>query len=161
MSDDAAHKKGWQIFEIVFGIPFLAAIGLQFILPLALPGGVTTPLLIAAGGVLALAGITLVTLTRREFARYRQPTDPGQATSQLITSGVFAYSQNPLYLGGILFLAGIALALRMTWGLILLVPSVIACHTILIVPEERYLAHKFGEQYREYTATVHRWVGRK
>jgi len=161
MSDDAAHKKGWQIFEVVFGVPFLAAIGLQFILPLALPGGVSTPVWIAVGVILALAGITLVTLTRREFARYRQPTDPGQATSQLITNGVFSFSQNPLYLGGILFLTGVALAFRLTWGLILLVPSIAACHYILIVPEERYLTHKFGEQYREYTATVHRWMGRK
>ena len=161
MSDDAAHKKGWQIFEVVFGVPFLAAIGLQFVFPIVLPGGVPKSVLIAVGVILALAGIMLVTRTRREFARYRQPTDPGQATSQLITTGVFAYSQNPLYLGGILFLAGIALAFRLTWGLILLVPSVVACHYILIVPEERYLAHKFGEQYRQYTATVHRWVGRK
>lgn len=161
MSDDAAHKKGWQIFEVVFGVPFLTAIGLQFILPLVLPGGVPTFVLIAAGVILALAGIMLVTLTRREFAKYRQPTDPGQVTSQLITTGVFAYSQNPLYLGGILFLAGIALAFRLTWGLILLVPSVFACHYILIAPEERYLEHKFGGQYRDYTASVHRWVGRK
>lgn len=161
MMIDAAHKKGWQIFEVVFGLPFLAAIGLQFIFPMALPGGVPTPVLVVAGVILALAGITLVTLTRREFAKYRQPTDPGQATSRLITSGVFAYSQNPLYLGGILFLAGIALAFRLTWGLILLVPSIVACHYILIAPEEKYLAHKFGDQYREYSASVHRWVGRK
>lgn len=161
MVNDAAHKKGWQIFEVVFGLPFLAAIGLQFIIPIALAGGVMRLVLIAAGIVLALAGITLVTLTRQEFTRYSQPTDPGLATSKLITTGVFSFSQNPLYLGGILFLTGISLVFRLTWGLILLVPSIVACHYILIVPEEKYLAEKFGEQYREYAASVHRWVGRK
>jgi protein-S-isoprenylcysteine O-methyltransferase Ste14 len=161
MAADAAHKKGWQIFEVVFGLPFLAAIALHFIVPIALPGGVPRLVWIAVGIIFVLAGVTLVTLTRQEFARYSQPTDPGLATSKLITTGVFSFSQNPLYLGGILFLMGISLAFSLTWGLILLVPSIIACHYILIVPEEKYLAAKFGEQYREYAASVHRWVGRK
>lgn len=161
MVTDAAHKKGWQIFEVVFGLPFISAIGLQFIMPIALAGGVPRLVLIAAGIVLVLAGITLVARTRQEFTRYGQPTDPGLATSKLITTGVFSFSQNPLYVGGILFLAGISLVFRLTWGLILLVPSIVACHFILIVPEEKYLTEKFGEQYREYAASVRRWVGRK
>jgi protein-S-isoprenylcysteine O-methyltransferase Ste14 len=161
MTDKAAHNKSWQIFEVVFGVPFLAAIGLQLIFPIAFPGGLPTPVLIVAGVILILAGITLVVLTRQEFNRYGQPTDPGLATSKIITSGVFSFSQNPLYLGGILFLTGISLIFRLTWVLILLVPSIAACHYMLILPEEKYLAEKFGEQYRAYTATVHRWVGRK
>jgi protein-S-isoprenylcysteine O-methyltransferase Ste14 len=36
----------------------------------------------------------------------------------------------------------------------------VACHYILIAPEERYLAAKFGEQYWMYTTTIHRWIGR-
>jgi len=32
---------------------------------------------------------------------------------------------------------------------------------MLIIPEEQYLAVKFGEEYKEYTASVHRWLGRK
>lgn len=139
MAADAAHIKGWQIFEVVFGLPFLAAIALHFIVPIALPGGVPRLVWIAAGIIFVLAGVTLVTLTRQEFARYSQPTDPGLATSKLITTGVFSFSQNPLYLGGILFLMGISLAFSLTWGLILLVPSIIACHYILIVPEESIL----------------------
>lgn len=161
MTDKAAHNKGWQIFEVVFGIPFLAAIGLQIIFPIALLSGLLTPVLITAGAILILVGITLVVLTRQEFTRYGQPTDPGLATSKIITSGVFSYSQNPLYLGGILFLTGISLVFRLSWALILLVPSIAACHYMLIVPEEKYLSEKFGEQYRDYTETVHRWMGRK
>lgn len=161
MTVDSAHKKGWQIFEVVFGVPFLAAIGLQFIIPIALPVGAPRLVLIAAGVIFVLAGVTLVVLTRQEFAQYGQPTDPGLATSKLITTGVFSYSQNPLYLGGIVFLVGISLIFHMIWGLILLVPSMVACHYILVLPEEKYLVEKFGEQYREYRVTVHRWVGRK
>jgi protein-S-isoprenylcysteine O-methyltransferase Ste14 len=161
MSNDVAHKSWWQIFEVVFGIPFLVAIALQLVAPISLPGGSLTPAFIPAGAILIVVGISLAVLARREFARYSQPTDPGRPTSKIISTGVFSISRNPLYLGGIFMLAGISLALNLHWVLILLIPSMVACHYILIAPEERYLAVKFGEQYRMYTATVHRWIGRK
>ncbi len=31
MSTNAAHKRWWQIFEVIFGVPFLAGIGLQIL----------------------------------------------------------------------------------------------------------------------------------
>jgi protein-S-isoprenylcysteine O-methyltransferase Ste14 len=58
-------------------------------------------------------------------------------------------------------LVGVALALNLPWVLVLLLPALIACHFILIAPEEQYLAARFGDEYREYAATVHRWIGRK
>jgi protein-S-isoprenylcysteine O-methyltransferase Ste14 len=119
------------------------------------------PAIVAGGAALIIVGVVLVVLARRELARHGQPTDPGRPTSKIVTTGVFAVSRNPLYLGGICFLVGIALALNLPWVLVLLVPAIIACHYILIAPEERYLAARFGEEYRRYAATVHRWIGRK
>jgi protein-S-isoprenylcysteine O-methyltransferase Ste14 len=161
MSNSAAHKSWWQIFEVVFGVPFLAALALQWIAPIPFPGGFVAPARILGGIILIVVGVSLVVLARREFARYRQPTDPGFATSQIISTGVFSISRNPLYLGGVLFLAGISLAFDLLWVFILLVPSIVACHYILIAPEESYLTAKFGESYRMYAAKVHRWIGRK
>ena len=161
MADDVAHKHWWQIFEVVFGIPFLVAIVLQLVLPIRLPGGLLRSILIPVGVILIIAGVGLVVFARREFARYGQPTDPGLPTGKIISTGVFSISRNPLYLGGVFVLAGISLVFNLSWGLILLVPSLVACQTILIAPEERYLAARFGEPYREYMATVHRWIGRK
>jgi protein-S-isoprenylcysteine O-methyltransferase Ste14 len=161
MSNDVAHKSWWQIFEVVFGIPFLVAIALQLIVPISLPPGSLTPAFIPAGAILFVVGISLAVLARQEFSRFGQPTDPGRPTSKIISTSVFSVSRNPLYLGGIFILAGISLALNLPWILILLIPSIIVCHYILIAPEESYLAAKFGEQYRLYTARVHRWIGRK
>ena len=160
MSNDVAHKRWWQIFEVVFGLPFLGAMAMQWIVPLSFPRSMR-PALIPGGVILILAGLTLVVLARREFARYGQPTDPGLPTGEIVTTGVFALSRNPLYLGGICLLVGISLAFALPWVLIFLLPSVVACHYILIAPEEAYLAAKFGERYRRYTAAVHRWYGRK
>jgi protein-S-isoprenylcysteine O-methyltransferase Ste14 len=160
MSTDVAHKRWWQTFEVIFGIPFLAAIALQLAVPLSLPKGLLTPARIPGGAVLIILGVALVVLARREFARRGQPTDPGRPTTRVVTTGVFSVSRNPLYLGGICVLVGIALAIDLPWVLVLLLPALVACHYILIAPEERYLAAKFGAEYTLYAASVRRWLGR-
>ncbi len=161
MVDGVAHKHWWQIFEVVFGLPFLVAIILQLVIPIPIPRGILTQAFVPVGVIFIVVGGSLVFLARREFARYAQPTDPGHPTNKIITTGVFTISRNPLYLGGVLLLAGISLAFHLTWGLILLIPSLVACQVILVVPEESYLADRFDEEYREYSTKVHRWVGRK
>jgi protein-S-isoprenylcysteine O-methyltransferase Ste14 len=65
-----------------------------------------------------------------------------------------------LYLGGISIVVGIALALNLPWLLVLLLPALVGCHYILVVPEERYLARTFGAEYRTYVTSVRRWLGR-
>lgn len=157
---DVAHKHWWQTFEVVFGIPFLVAIVLQWAVPVALPYGFLLPVILAAGVALLLLGAALVVLARREFARQGQPTDPGHPTGRIVSTSVYAISRNPLYLGGICILVGIALLINLPWVFVLLLPSIVACHFILILPEESYLASKFDGEYARYAASVHRWLGR-
>jgi protein-S-isoprenylcysteine O-methyltransferase Ste14 len=161
MSTDSAHKQWWQISEIIFGIPFLVAIGLQLAVPFKIHYGYLAPLIVFVGFILLISGVFLIMLARREFAKGGQPTDPGRPTTRMITTGVFSISRNPIYLGAVCFLAGISLAFNLPWGLIFLVPSMIACHYVLITPEERYLRAKFGEEYYEYATMVRRWIGRR
>ena len=161
MSVDSAHKSSWEIAEVVFGIPFIVGITLHFIFPISLPQGILRQVLIPVGSVIIIIGVGLVILARRQFAYFRQPTDPGRPTTKVIKTGVFAISRNPLYLGGVLVLLGIALALNMLWALIMLFLSMILCHYVLIIPEEQYLEEKFGDEYKEYADSVRRWLGRK
>jgi protein-S-isoprenylcysteine O-methyltransferase Ste14 len=160
MKADSAHKSNWEIGEVVFGVPFLISIALHFVVPFSLSQGILRQVLIPVGIILIIIGIGFIVLARREFAHYGQPTDPGHPTSQVVKTGVFAISRNPLYLGSVIVLLGIALAMNILWALVTLLASMIVCHYVLIIPEEKYLAAKFGKEYEHYTATVHRWLGR-
>ena len=161
MKNDSAHKSGWVITEVVFGIPFLLSIAVQFVIPLSLPQGILRQALMLMGIVFIAIGIGFIVLARRELARFSQPTDPGHPTSKVVRTGVFTVSRNPLYFGGVLLFSGIALVVNILWSLAALLVSMIICHYILILPEEKYLAAKFGQEYQEYTASVRRWFGRK
>jgi len=161
MNEKAAHKSRWETFEVVFGVPFLIGIVLHLIAPISVPQGKFRLILIPIGIILVIVGISLVILARREFAHHGQPTDPGLPTKKIVTSGVFSFSRNPLYLGGILVIVGVALTTNVLWILVMLIPSIVICHYVLILPEERYLTAKFGREYKDYAATIHRWLGRK
>ncbi len=154
-----AHKSWWQIFEVVFGIPFLTAIIIQYFVPLSLPTNFTI-FGIILGSILFIIGVILIISARREFAQHGQPTDPGFPTTKIVSSGIFSISRNPLYLGGVCFIAGIAMVFSWLWVLLFLPLAIIACHYILVFPEERYLANKFGKEYAIYVASVNRWLGR-
>jgi len=156
---DFAHKSWWQIFEIVFGIPFIAAIILQMAIPISIPPYLTIARIIFGIDLISV-GVFLVINARRELAQHMQPTDPGLPTTKIVITGIFSISRNPLYLGGVSVLAGIALLFNWPWVLLFLLPAIIACHYILIAPEEKYLTGKFGNEYINYSSSVRRWIGR-
>ncbi len=161
MTEPAAHQSAWETSEAVFGIPFIVSIVLQFIIPISTSDGIFRWAFIPVGIVLFILGVSFVVLARREFARQGQRMDPGQPISCIVKSGIFSISRNPLYLGVAIALASFAFTLDILWVLVLLVPALIACHFVLIAPEERYLAAKFGDEYRDYAQSVRRWLGRR
>jgi len=83
---------------------------------------------------------------------------PTQRSRVLLEDGPFRFTRNPLYVGLILFYAGISFGMRAVWPLLFLPIVVIALHHLAILPEEHYLEHRFGDEYRAYKARVHRWI---
>ena len=85
--------------------------------------------------------------------------EPSKA-SRLVTDGVFRISRNPMYLGLELLLIGWAVWLGSAspW----LIPPLFAVviTVVQIIPEERALGQRFGDQYRSYQRRVARWIGR-
>lgn len=85
------------------------------------------------------------------------PVKPQTATS-LVTTGVFAFSRNPMYLGLLLFLFGFALQVNIVGGIPLLVLFVLYLNAFQILPEERAMLEVFGDEYRVYMKKVRRWI---
>ena len=92
------------------------------------------------------------------IARNRTALLPGGATTTVIDRGPFAWSRNPLYAGLLVGSAGVALLAASAWALVALPVEWALLRWGAVVPEERYLAAKFGATYTEYTGRVRRWI---
>jgi protein-S-isoprenylcysteine O-methyltransferase Ste14 len=105
------------------------------------------------GAFVVWNGWALVTMSRHRTALL-----PGGATRTVVDSGPFARSRNPLYLGLLAGAAGVALLAGSFWALVALPLEWALLRWGAVVPEERYLAAKFGDAYAEYTSRVPRWL---
>jgi protein-S-isoprenylcysteine O-methyltransferase Ste14 len=93
-----------------------------------------------------------------EMRRANTSANPTQPVTALVTEGPFRYTRNPLYMSLTLLYAGIALIANAVWALLLLPAVLLIINRGVIDREERYLEHKFGEQYLNYKAKVRRWL---
>jgi protein-S-isoprenylcysteine O-methyltransferase Ste14 len=87
---------------------------------------------------------------------WREPR-PFKSTARLVTGGAFRVSRNPIYTGGTIGLFGLAVLLDTASGLAVVVLLGLLARSVALA-EERYLAAKFGDEYREYSSRVRRWI---
>jgi protein-S-isoprenylcysteine O-methyltransferase Ste14 len=143
---------------IPMGTLVLASL-LQWLHPLGLLRQVELLGRAPAGIALLAIGVTLMVCGGRALARDGTNVDPSHPTLRLVTNGVYRRTRNPLYLGGSCAMFGVASIFGLDWLPILYIPSFAILHFGVVVPEERYLEHKFGDQYRRYRARVPRYFG--
>jgi protein-S-isoprenylcysteine O-methyltransferase Ste14 len=87
-----------------------------------------------------------------------QHPDPRKPTPAISRDGPYRFTRNPMYVGGGLVQLGIGIALGNAWIVALLIPVVLLIHYGAILPEERYLERKFGDEYTRFKASVRRWL---
>jgi protein-S-isoprenylcysteine O-methyltransferase Ste14 len=123
---------------------------------------ISLPLLtrVIAGGIVFITGLAIVQAAGQEFRRANTSTDPLRpgSASALVTSGVYSFTRNPMYLGMAVVLLGWGLFLMNLISLALVSVFVLYITLFQILPEERLLAARFGDAYRSYTKRVRRWV---
>jgi len=115
----------------------------------------------AALGILlaGIGGVWLVTgvLAFRRAKTTVNPLTP-QATSTLVTTGVYRFSRNPMYVGLLFVLAGWGSYLANGLALLVLPLFVASMTRWQIIPEERIMAAKFGDEFEAYNRSVRRWL---
>lgn len=111
-----------------------------------------------AGGLLVGAGCLAIGLAALEMRRARTTVIPHLAPDALVTSGVFARSRNPIYLGDAAILTGLALRWE-AWPSLALVPLFVWLITDrFVLAEEARLRAAFGPGYEAYASRVRRWL---
>jgi hypothetical protein len=82
-----------------------------------------------------------------------------QKDKQLTTSGPYAYTRNPLYLGSLIMAAGFAIAARNWWIVAIMLGMFAVIYVPVIAGEERYLRQTFPD-YDDYARHVPRMLPR-
>jgi protein-S-isoprenylcysteine O-methyltransferase Ste14 len=154
-------KRGTDTAQVKVFPPvlFVAAIILGFVLNLLLAVKILpTGVQLGAGIPIVLFSVVFAAISFREFFKYGASVEHNKPTEILITTGPFRFTRNPLYFSGVVLVIGMAVLLDSVWTLGLLLPVIIIVKSAAILPEEHYLARKFGEKYLNYKSTVRRWL---
>lgn len=115
--------------------------------------GSISALLLTLGFVVTFTGVW----SFRKASTTVDPLHPKLA-SQLVTSGVYMFTRNPMYLGMLLVLLSWLIYLGNFINLGVVILFVWFINRYQIPPEEEALGKLFDEQYREYCSRVRRWI---
>lgn len=108
--------------------------------------------------VLAVIGAGLFGAALWEMGRARTPVIPHRAPSALVTTGIFGWTRNPIYLGDLLFLLAVILWLDVVLALPLAAGFIRVIRRRFIEGEEARPRTAFGAAYDAWALRVRRWV---
>lgn len=167
-SDDRAPRRPRDHAGVVtyppllFAGPFALGWALHRLAPVPLlpasVGGDARAALRLVGVALVLVGLAIAGWSVLTLRAHRTAVDPFGATTALVTAGPFARSRNPIYVAMALVHAGLACVAQALAPAAVLPLALWAVQAGVIRREERYLALKFGAEYRDYCRRVRRWV---
>ena len=110
------------------------------------------------GLFLAFLGFLLGIGAFLEFRKARTTLDPHGSVKQVVSSGIYRFTRNPIYLGFLLMVIGVPLNSGIYWGIVMAPFYMLLMNRLVIEQEEAYLEKKFGKAYTSYTARVRRWL---
>jgi protein-S-isoprenylcysteine O-methyltransferase Ste14 len=133
---------------------------LAFVVPLTIFLPSPPVLLDRSGLVLVLLGVTLLLSTVREFyVAGRGTLAPWSPPDELVTTGLYGFSRNPMYVAVVLVLLGWAALFHSVALLIYAVAIAVAFHLRVVFGEEPWLAQTHRGSWLRYSAQVPRWFG--
>ena len=108
---------------------------------------------------LALGTVTLLWCVRDFYAAGKGTLAPWSPPKELVVSGPYLVSRNPMYIAVSLILWGWALGYR-SWALgIYALAVLVAFHLRIVLHEEPWLSRTFGEHWVRYRSQAPRWLG--
>jgi protein-S-isoprenylcysteine O-methyltransferase Ste14 len=158
---DDAHGFNGKVFVFILIIEFIV-VGIytfkhnwyEFLLPFWY---LENAILIKIGWGLLLLSLLIVWIAQSQMAdSWRIGIDTKHKTD-LVTSGLFSFSRNPVFLGIMIANFGLFLVLPNAFTLMIIALSFVSINTQIRL-EEDFLKKDFGDEYQEYRQKVRRWI---
>lgn len=140
---------------LIFLLLILFAYGVHCYYPVNIGMPVTLKYI---GWFVIVFAFSLVIFISRIFKRVETHIEPWEPTTAIISTGIYAYSRNPIYVAMCLSTIGTGLILNSLSVLLSFIPSAVLIFFVAIKKEEVYLQQKFGEEYLQYKNSVRRWL---
>lgn len=108
-------------------------------------------LVVALGGLVALSGV-------RRFLRGQTTFHPHETPTVLVREGIYRRTRNPMYLGLLLSLCGLVIALNCLICALFPLLFFALISSVILPVEERRLTEAFGAEYEAYCRATRRWI---
>jgi protein-S-isoprenylcysteine O-methyltransferase Ste14 len=115
---------------------------------------------LVAAAILLVVGFSFAISGGISFRMAKTTVNPlkPETASSLVTSGVFKYSRNPMYVGLAIILLAWTVYLSVPLGLLAIIGFIAYIQRFQIVPEERAMVKLFGAEFSAYQSRVRRWL---
>ncbi|MDO4692034.1 MAG: isoprenylcysteine carboxylmethyltransferase family protein [Porphyromonadaceae bacterium] len=108
---------------------------------------------VIVGACIALVGVIAFRKARTTVNPYKL-----ESSRELVTTGIYTLSRNPMYLGMAIMLVGWAFWLGEMLALLGVVGFMMYITYSQILPEEQVLKAKFGKSFEDYCQRTRRWL---
>jgi len=109
------------------------------------------------GAIFIIFGFFLISWTYLLFKKYKTP-EKFEKSIFLVTQGPYKFSRNPMYLGAVIFLIGLAALFQNILGFISPILFFLIMHFMFIPYEEKKTEKDLGKKYLSYKKKVRRWI---
>ena len=109
---------------------------------------------------LLILGLAIFASAVKSFRKQKttvNPLEPKQASS-LVTSGIFNFSRNPMYLGMLIILLSLSFKFNLIGGMTISLFFYIFITKFQIIPEEAAMNELFGNEFIDYSKKTRRWI---
>ena len=110
--------------------------------------------------LILLIGILILIIPVTKFIKYKTTIDPIEfkKVNKLVTSGIYKYSRNPMYLGLLLIVISSSILYLNIYSVSTPIFFYYWINRFQIQREEIFLTEKFGKEYLSYKTKTRRWI---
>jgi len=101
---------------------------------------VTAPLRDFGAGTMVL-GVVILVFAYSAMARARTTINPRRSTRAVVSTGIYRFSRNPIYVGWFLFVLGAGLWKASLFEVLVACVMIALLRWAVVLPEEEYLEH--------------------